>query len=243
MRRLFAIFLFLLVQLPVVAQVSDSVSVGPVEEQAAAETTTFYFHPLTSDTEVRARMIPQEAVARLKRDGDYWYADSSFRKPRQDARVPVSQQSGSNSLFWVIIALLFLGILTWFLAASDIRLFRPAAPLLQADGETAGEEDIFGRKFEKEIRQAEAEGNYRAAVRLRYLSVLKALADGEHIRYQQGSTNTAYVRQLYGTAFYQGFFRLTRSFDYVWYGQFPLNESQYDEIAGDFRDFQKEVEA
>jgi hypothetical protein len=83
----------------------------------------------------------------------------------------------------------------------------------------AQSEDIHALDFQTLLREAEASGNYRLAVRLGYLEVLKQLTDQGLIRWQPDKTNHDYLYELPAGPLATAFRELTRQFDYVWYGE------------------------
>ncbi len=90
--------------------------------------------------------------------------------------------------------------------------------------------------WEQVIQNAAAAGNYRLAVRHCYRYLLSMLQDKEVIRYQTAKTNYQYAYELTGTNLYQPFMQLTRGYEYVWYGGFPIGkerfEAYYEQITG-----------
>ncbi len=99
-------------------------------------------------------------------------------------------------------------------------------------------ETIHGRDFMAEIDEALANKNYRLAVRLYYLKSLKSLSDREMINWKPNRTNRSYYYDL-TPAYQQGFDAITRSFEYAWYGDFPINEVDFNNIRTDFEDFER----
>lgn len=97
--------------------------------------------------------------------------------------------------------------------------------------------DIHGIDFEPQIVQAVAQKHYREAVRLYYLRTLKQLEDCELIRWKPDKTNHDYVNELRQTPFSAQFSTLTRHFEYVWYGDLPLNTSDFEQIQAEFGAF------
>ncbi|MBW3374800.1 DUF4129 domain-containing protein [Hymenobacter norwichensis] len=80
-------------------------------------------------------------------------------------------------------------------------------------------EDIHALDFSTLLREAESAGNYRLAVRLGYLEVLKQLTDQGLIRWQPDKTNHDYLYELPPGPLPPAFRELTRQFDFVWYGE------------------------
>jgi hypothetical protein len=67
-----------------------------------------------------------------------------------------------------------------------------------------------------------------------FLQLLKELSNKNIIRYQQDRTNFDYLMQLHGTKYYEDFFRLTRNYEYAWYGLFDITESKFELVKKDF---------
>jgi len=95
-------------------------------------------------------------------------------------------------------------------------------------------EDIFAINYQKEIDKAAASGNYRFAIRLMFLRLLKNMSERNIIRYKHDSTNMDYLMQLSNSNHYNDFFRITRNYEYSWYGQFEVREEAYKVIRNDF---------
>ena len=92
-------------------------------------------------------------------------------------------------------------------------------------------ENIHDLDFSLRLREAEATGNYRLALRLGYLELLKNLSDQDFIDWQPDKTNHAYLRELaarHPTA-RAPFGELTRQFEYVWYGELALPAGLYQQ--------------
>ncbi|MGI4865720.1 MAG: DUF4129 domain-containing protein [Janthinobacterium lividum] len=126
----------------------------------------------------------------------------------------------AGAVVFVVLKLLQVDITTIF-GRSPRR-----APGLEYDTAT---ENIHELDFVARLREAEDSGNYRLALRLGYLQLLKLLSDQHLIDWQPDKTNHAYLRELAtgrpaGTP---AFGELTRQFEYVWYGELPLPAGLY----------------
>lgn len=95
--------------------------------------------------------------------------------------------------------------------------------------------------YDAHIQQAIAEGKLRLAVRLMYLQTIKVLAEKEIIVYSKDKTNAAYLRSLSQTQWHKPFARLTVDYEYIWYGEVPLNGDQFSTIQGQFKQFLNEL--
>ncbi|MCK6618042.1 MAG: DUF4129 domain-containing protein [Cyclobacteriaceae bacterium] len=92
------------------------------------------------------------------------------------------------------------------------------------------EEDIHSFDFEKLIREALQQEQYRQAIRLVFLQALKLLADHHHIHWQPGKTNHDYLNELTETRLRTGFNELNFYFEYAWYGNFTVNSQLFARV-------------
>ncbi len=102
-------------------------------------------------------------------------------------------------------------------------------------------EDINRGDFKERIEIAIREKKYRQAIRLLYLSSLRQLAQAGAIRWHLDKTNHDYLTELAASPARQPFAELTRLFEYIWYGEFALNQAAFDAAHHRFRQFEKLV--
>jgi Domain of unknown function (DUF4129) len=168
--------------------------------------------------------------------------EQSIKEEQQQTTTyrPVGQSSWVQTMIWIIILAIFIGGLLMYLGGNKIGLFRKKN-ILTGDAEKDEEitEDIFAINYQKEIDKAAAQGNYRVAIRLMFLRALRNLSERNIISYKQDKTNLDYLMELHPTTYYNSFFRITRNFEYSWYGQFTVSEEGYKVIRSDFDQFDK----
>lgn len=129
-------------------------------------------------------------------------------------------------------------LVVWLLYRAQVlnRLFARRAKDLGLDYTTL-DEDIHAINFADRIEEAVSQRNYRLAVRLLYLQTLKRLTDGGLIRWQPNKTNRQYAYELTGNPARLGFEQLTTQFEYIWYGDFPVDETRFHTIRQAFTQF------
>lgn len=88
-------------------------------------------------------------------------------------------------------------------------------------------EDIHQINFSEAILKYESEGDYRSAVRYRFLQTLKKLSDQKLIDWNMEKTNRDYLAELKIANQKAVFRELTYIFDYVWYGEFKISDQDY----------------
>ena len=100
-------------------------------------------------------------------------------------------------------------------------------------------ENIHEVDFTTRLAEAEAAGNWRLAVRLGYLQLLKSLSDRGLISWQPDKTNHAYLAELPPAGTLRADFReITRQFEFVWYGELALSASLYERVRAGHHAFQ-----
>lgn len=106
--------------------------------------------------------------------------------------------------------------------------------------ETLGE-NIHAIDFTESIEEAITQKNYRLAVRLYYLKALKELSDREMIDWRINKTNRSYVYELNSPTLRPDFEQITLQFEYAWYGDFPVDETQFIHIKNQFLTFSNSI--
>lgn len=219
----------------------------------------YEFNETLGANKVDTRKISDARVKELKEDKEYWYVDQAPSGDRESSPPGVNQKgekerqekmarskqvsfpAWARVVFWIILIGGFVAMLIWFLATSDIRLFRKKPKPVEEPVDEQLTEDIFEMNFEKEIQRAAEAKNYRLAVRLMYLRTLRDLANRNLLSYTHEKTNSDYLFQLAGTPYYKNFFKLTRSFDYTWYGHFEVSQEGFGSIQNDFSSFKQQL--
>jgi hypothetical protein len=88
-------------------------------------------------------------------------------------------------------------------------------------------EHIYGIDFDSAIALAVSGGHYRHAIRLHYLKALRQLSDSGQIHWSPEKTNIDYAEELTGKSLSDDFERITRVYEYAWYGEFPVSQDLY----------------
>jgi len=216
--------------------------------------------PYTTEKIAQRHLIDAD-TKQLKNEDDFWYVsaaekletrlknDSKFRDSLMNAHnrelqnendIALLHQHWFNTLLWILIIIIFSGAIIYFLTQQKISLLsRESATSKHETNEES--EDIFHLSYTKLIQQAEKEKNYRIAIRLMFLQIIKLLSETNNIHYQPDYTNLHYLQQLHQTKFYNEFFKIMRSYEYVWYGKFDVSTENYNTIKEDFSKLQNKI--
>jgi len=249
------IFLFI-TSSSVLAQSTDNIDTSVIEQVVPADDYTdedveadddyFWEKEYQDDAwmQHKQRKVSDSALKKMQEDDDFWYANAVFNKEKKKDNkkggyIPLGQRQWFQTLIWIIIVGGFIAFLLIYLSGSEIGLFRKkSVPVSSKEEEEEMPEDIFAINYQKEIDKAAALGNYRLAVRLMFLRLLKNMSEKNVINYKQDKTNLDYLMQLYSTKYYQDFFRITRHYEYSWYGKFEVSSEAYQFINKEVMQFE-----
>lgn len=103
------------------------------------------------------------------------------------------------------------------------------------------EEIIKSKNIKKLIEKALANNDYRLAVRYYYLSILKKLTDAELIHYEFDKTNSEYFSEITSEKINSGFRKVTTLYDYIWYGNFTVTETDFTKAQHAFNSLENQI--
>lgn len=154
----------------------------------------------------------------------------------------LSSEAYENVWQYVILAVIT-GLVIYLLRKANVLefLFPKKAQSNELDYETLTE-NIHEIDFDAATQEAIDNRNFRLAVRLLYLQTLKHLTNAGHIDYKPDKTNGQYVYELANSPLRADFERLTRQFEFVWYGDVPVDDNQFATIRDAFGLFKDAID-
>jgi hypothetical protein len=156
-------------------------------------------------------------------------------------RKGISKQSTSSPLIkYTVIAVLvaLLVFLAFKITGLDLKIFSRRSKSVDIPY-SESLDNIHEINFDEELTKAIAASNYRLAVRLFYLNALKWINDQNLIDWQPEKTNQIYVSEITDPRKKQLFTLLTTQFEYIWYGEFFIDEQHFNRVRADFDQFNK----
>jgi hypothetical protein len=103
------------------------------------------------------------------------------------------------------------------------------------------EADIHTSDLEGFARHALDKQDYKLAVRLYYLQIIKLLSQNKLIKWKRDKTNRAYINEMKGSDYFKDFRSVTRLFERVWYGDVHLQKSDFEQVRPRFLEFLKKI--
>ncbi len=207
-----------------------------------------YGQPAPDDrAPIHVRYPKAEHLRDLQTDHDYQYGNDAPPPENPIARFLqwlmrkigdfLSSEAYQNIWQYVILAGIAALVIYLLMKAEVLTfLFPKKVQSGSLDYENLGE-NIHEIDFDKAVDEAINQRNFRLAIRLLYLQTLKHLTDAGRIAYKPDKTNRQYVYDLANSPYQSDFENLTRQFEFVWYGDFPVDEARFSILQNLFRAF------
>lgn len=163
-----------------------------------------------------------------------------YRPPR--VRAPRADLSGfGKSVLWVLIIGGGIFLIAQVLKVRFGKLVKKKSDEAEVIhlGEIEEDVDIRNIEFESLLDKAIREKRFRYAIRLLYLQSLRQLSEKGLIAWQQEKTNHEYLRELRNSSIRPQFSEVTLLFEYIWYGEFPLDKDHFHTARGSFIQFEQ----
>lgn len=198
-------------------------------------------------------VFDSDYIEKLKRDSDFDYSEKkieenwwiSFKKWINHLWLKfinwlVGDNPGSKFIDFTVRYLPYL-IVTGILIFLTWLFFKlnPGSKWLDKQNENQlffSEEDkiIKTQDISSLIEQALQEKNYRLAIRYHYLLILKKMDETGIISYQSDKTNNDYFSEIESGFINRNFKRITQLYDYIWYGNFEINQEEFTKALKTF---------
>ena len=139
----------------------------------------------------------------------------------------------------IIVAALVLGFVLF-------RLFRGSVSNTKVGKEKTYsieelEDALHESDLERYLLEAISKKDFRAAVRIYYLMAIKQLSERDWIRWKKDKTNNQYLYEMSARPNFAGFREITRLFEYAWYGEMTVEETQFRVLDPKFREFLQQL--
>lgn len=134
-------------------------------------------------------------------------------------------------ILWTIVAVILCWLIFLVFKRRGIHLFaRSGKKIKKADMPDETGDDFIPESWTSVIRQAEANGNYRLAVRHSFRHIVHLMQEAKIISPQRALANHQILSLLRQTNYHADFRQLLRHYEYIWYGDFKVEAQRYQRI-------------
>jgi hypothetical protein len=149
-------------------------------------------------------------------------------------------QSFLQVLPYLLLVLLIFILIKFFLNVNASAMANRAKEMggvhLSDEEKILKHEDIKGF-----LQQALDYKDYRLAVRYYYLFILQQMSQKELISWAVQKTNVDYLNEIEKKELQASFGQITRWYNYIWYGDFPIDAKGYDKIQASFIELEQQL--
>lgn len=204
-------------------------------------------------------LYQQEQMATKTFDASVWKKTSKEMKfsskpqvkkiPKQvDAPTPIETTANPNTVFsarslLVLIAVLLLIFVIYKAVAGNAILINKPIERRQPIALQDIESNLQEADVEGFLAQSLQEKDYRLAIRLYYLAIIKELSAKGLIDWKRDKTNGQYLKELRRKEYpkLKDFRGVTRVFEYVWYSNMAFDGGQFEEVRIDFNNLLQSI--
>lgn len=201
------------------------------------------------------RNFDSEKIRSLKEMDDYDYdvdqpdkADDSpsILSDLLNKMFNFSTAEGSDSVWRgiaILIAIIFVGFIlarltnadkSWFISSRNKKRSGDAAFMDSI-------ENIEDPDFHSLISEAIKNKEFKLAVRFFYLQMLQDLNHYSMIKWEAAKTNADYADEIKSGGVKDRFSRSALIYEYIWYGDFDINESVFESARESFESFENSL--
>lgn len=169
-----------------------------------------------------------------------------YAEEREDTSLSIPDSTPWQSdilkrIAYVAIVIIVIVILYVVYRNISINARADKKKVVSAADPSADVEDISELDIQALLMEAIAQNNFRLAVRLYYLGLLKNLDEARFIQWKKDKTNREYLSELSQHDCYQDARKLTLAYERVWYGEYQVSEMSFRELADAFKDIGQRI--
>ena len=159
----------------------------------------------------------------------------SKRKYEKARRKQLQTKSGRDGTMGSFFLILFLAVVV----GAIVYFIFIKTPIQGSSIKISYEKDFDPTKIQRseleiKIQEAEESQNFRAATRYYFIWAMKELSDRNYITWKKKKTNYHYISEVSKRPFAKDFSRAVNVFEYVWYGKYNIQQSEYNSVKKEF---------
>lgn len=144
--------------------------------------------------------------------------------------------SGLGPLGYILLGIfiLLIAFLIYYLFVNRVKDGKTVASI---NLEETAPTEIPLTELERMLQEALARGDYRGAVRIYFIFIVRDLSQKNWISWEKEKTNFHYLREMSNRNEYHDFNKSVSYFEIIWYGKREIDKSAFDQIKPDFIKF------
>ena len=168
---------------------------------------------------------------------NYEPQEYEYEEPPPPPETSSPDLSGIGVLGYILIGLLVVGlmIMIYYMFINANKGGKKVTDVAQI--EELNPTEIPLSELQRLLQEALARKDYRAAVRIYFIFIIRDLAEKKWIAWEKEKTNFHYLREMTGKSEYDDFNRSVSFFEFIWYGQREIDEPTFEKVRPNFTQF------
>lgn len=148
--------------------------------------------------------------------------------------IDFGMSSGLATFFYILIAAALLSIIVYLVIKNYKKNPKVEKSAFEETLDKAPTE-ISLTELQQLLNRALENENYREAIRIYFIFILKELSDRNWIDWKKDKTNLSYLREMRKKSEFKLFKTTVNIFDVVWYGTDHLDKSSFDKFEPEMK--------
>lgn len=159
----------------------------------------------------------------------------------QSSENTIFSSGAMNIILYIIVGLILVGLIVFLIIQyKEDPEIKNQKIIIEEDLDI---ETTQKRELEIKVEKALELENYRLAVRIYFLIIIKSLSVRELINWQKRKTNYIYLKEIGDNQLKTQFATTIKLFEIVWYGRVQISEDEYKGIEPVFKDLIRAIES
>ena len=194
---------------------------------------------------IERKSFNEKTWEKATRGVDYTVKERKPRERKAPQEKREEKKSENSRTLFIILGVILIAIIIALIIAGVTGHLGPQNKKVKGLSVSIDdiEENIFETDLQRFIRQALTSTDYRMAIRLYFLEILKELALQKKIKWKKEKTNRIYFYELTSTELAEEFGQLSLIFDRVRYGQTDFKQTDFERVEPAFKAFLRKLDA
>jgi len=162
-------------------------------------------------------------------------------KRRQYKKQP-NESTGDFGFLKVLMWIILIGVIGFLVYHFFLRFEgNESGKKVVIDFDDTPPMEIPKTELERRLEEALSREDYREAVRIYFIFIIKDLSTKSWIRWERRKTNISYLMEMRGKSQYDLFNETVNIYDMVWYGKYTVSKDQYHDFEPKFKSLLKSI--
>lgn len=155
----------------------------------------------------------------------------------------INKSGGGNSTWLLIIMIIILAVAVVYMILVSFGEKNKKVTIVETTEDKFENLTITKSELELALEAALKNKDFRGAVRIYFIAIIKEMKDRSWIKWEKKKTNHNYINEINGKKQQPDFITATRAFEIVWYGNRTLAENEYYQLEPLFKKLLSSIHA